>query len=146
MPDCAMGAAPDIEAGLVLRGWKKRSLGGFMDCAGPLWTNKEEGGWAYGILAEERHLNPARLVHGGLLETLMDHALSSIAWKASGRQKCVSLQMDTHFLASAGAGMFIEARGRVVHNTPGTFFMHGMLTVDSRPVMSAQALMKVLTR
>ena len=146
MPDCAMGAAPDIEAGLVLRGWKKRSLGGFMDCAGPLWTNKEEGGWACGMLAAGRHLDPARRGHGGLRETLMDHALSSIAWEASGRQKCVSLQMDTHFLASAGAGMFIEARGRVVHNTPGTFFMHGMLTVDSRPVMSAQALMKVLTR
>lgn len=146
MPDRAMEGLPGTEAGLVLRGWKKRSLGGFMDCAGPLWTNKEEDSWAYGILAGERHLNPARLVHGGLLETLMDHALSSIAWEASGRQKCVSLQMDTHFLASAGAGMFIEARGRVVHNTPGTFFMQGMLTVDSRPVMSAQALMKVLTR
>ena len=146
MPDRAMGALPDIESGLVLRGWKTRSLGGFMDCAGPLWTHKEEDGWAYGILAEERHLNPARLVHGGLLETLMDHALSSMAWEASGRQKCVTLQMDTHFLASASEGMFIEARGRVVHSTPGTFFMQGMLTVDSRPVMSAQALMKVLTR
>lgn len=142
----ATDAVSDIEAALVLRGWKKRSLGGFMDCAGPLWTHKEEGDWAYGILAGERHLNPAGLVHGGLLETLMDHALSSIAWEASGRQKCVTLQMDTHFLASASAGMFIEARGRVVHSTPGTFFMQGMLTVDSRPAMSAQALMKVLTR
>ena len=146
MPNGAMNAVSDIEAGLVLRGWKKRSLGGFMDNAGPLWTHKEEGGWAYGILAEERHLNPAGLVHGGLLETLMDHALSSIAWEASGRQKCVTLQMDTHFLASASAGLFIEARGRVVHSTPGTFFMQGLLTVDKQAVVSAQALMKVLTR
>lgn len=90
-------------------------------------------------------INPARTIHGGLLETLMDHALSSIAWEASGRQKCVSLQMDTHFLAPASRGMFIEARGSVVHRTSSTLFMQGMLTVNGRPVMSAQALMKILS-
>ncbi len=137
-------ARPDTEADLLLRGWKRRSLGGFIDCAGPLWTCKEEAGWAYGILAEDRHLNPARMVHGGLLETLMDHALSSIAWEASGRRKCVTLQMVAHFLAPASKGMFIEARGSVVHANSGTFFMQGMLTVDNRPIMSAQALMKIL--
>lgn len=135
---------PDTEEDLLSRGWKKRSLGGFIDCAGPLWTRKEEGGWAYGILAEDRHLNPARMVHGGLLETLMDHALSSIAWEATGRQKCVTLQMDVHFLASASTSMFIEARGSVRHRTTGTLFMQGMLTVNGRSVMSAQALMKLL--
>lgn len=135
---------PDTEADLLSRGWKKRGLGGFIDCVGPLWTCKEEGGWAYGILAEERHLNPARMVHGGLLETLMDHALSSIAWEATGRQKCVTLQMDAHFLASASKGMFIEVRGSVLHRTSSTLFMQGMLTVRGRSVMSAQALMKVL--
>lgn len=136
--------ASQADADLLSRGWKKRSLGGFIDCAGPLWTCKEESGWAYGILAEDRHLNPVRMVHGGLLETLMDHALSSIAWEASGRRKCVTLQMDMHFLAPAGMGMFIEARGHVIHDTASTFFMQGMLTVGSRPVLSAQALMKIL--
>ena len=134
----------NAEANLLSRGWKKRSLGGFIDCAGPLWTCKEESGWAYGILAEDRHLNSARMVHGGLLGTLMDHALSSIAWEASGRRKCVTLQMDMHFLAPASTGMFIEARGRVIHDTASTLFMQGMLTVESRPVTSAQALMKIL--
>lgn len=145
VPLASPSELPDTEADLLSRGWKKRSLGGFIDCAGPLWTCKEEAGWAYGILAEDRHLNPARMIHGGLLETLMDHALSSIAWEASGRQKCVSLQMDTHFLAPASRGMFIEARGSVVHRTSSTLFMQGMLTVSGRPVMSAQALMKILS-
>lgn len=144
MNEAQTASLAEAEAELLSRGWKKRSLGGFIDCAGPLWTCKEEAGWAYGILAEDRHLNPARMVHGGLLETLMDHALSSIAWEASGRRKCVTLQMAMHFLAPASTGMFIEARGRVIHDTASTLFMQGMLTVDSRPVMSAQALMKIL--
>jgi len=135
---------PELEAALLARGWKMRGLGGFIDCAGPLWTRKEEAGWAYGILAEDRHLNPARMVHGGLLETLIDHAVSAIAWEATGRQKCVTLQMDAHFLAAARKGMFIEARGHVVHRTASTLFMQGMLTVDERPILSAQALMKIM--
>lgn len=131
-----------IEADLTSRGWKKRKIGGFIDCAGPLWTRKEEDSWAYGILAEERHLNPARLVHGGLFETLMDHALSSIAWEACGRRKCVTLQMGSYFIAPASIGAFIEARGNVTHSTSSTFFMQGMLTVNGQPVMSGQAIMK----
>lgn len=137
---------PVTESDLLARGWKKRSLSGFIESVGPLWTCREDEGWAYGILAEERHLNPARMVHGGLLESLMDHALSSIAWEASGRRACVTLQMDAHFLAPARAGMFIEARGRVLHGTASTLFMQGALTVGGQPMMSAQALMKVLPK
>lgn len=143
-PTASTPTQPELEAALLARGWNKRGLGGFIDCAGPLWTCKEEGGWAYGILAEDKHLNPARMVHGGLLETLIDHAVSAIAWEATGRQKCVTLQMDAHFLAAARKGMFIEARGHVVHRTASTLFMQGMLTVDGRPILSAQALMKIL--
>lgn len=139
-------ALASLEAALVSQGWKKRSLSGFMECAGPLWTCKEGESWAYGILAERKHLNPAQLVHGGLLETLMDHALNSIAWEAAGRRLCVTLQMDAHFLASAGHLSFIEARGRVVHATPSTYFLHGQLTVNRQPILSAQALMKVSQR
>jgi uncharacterized protein (TIGR00369 family) len=143
-PAATPATQAELEAALLARGWNKRKLGGFIDCAGPLWTRKEEAGWAYGILAEDRHLNPARMVHGGLLETLMDHAISAIAWEATGRQKCVTLQMDAHFLAAARKDMFIEARGKVVHRTASTLFMQGMLTVDERPIFSAQALMKVM--
>ena len=133
-----------LPGNLIARGWKQRNLGGFIDCAGPLWTCKEDAGWAYGIFAEARHLNRAGLVHGGLLETLMDHAVSSIAWEASRRQPCVTLQMDAHFLAPALEGMFLEARGMLVHRTSGTLFMQGSLTSGGKPLMSAQALMKIV--
>ncbi|WP_298933224.1 PaaI family thioesterase [uncultured Ramlibacter sp.] len=142
--DASVSNSPANEEALLANGWKKRSLGGFIDCAGPLWTRKEDTAWAYAILADDRHLNPAGMVHGGLLETLMDHALSAIAWEASGRLKCVTLQLDAHFLAPATKGMLIEARGSVVHRTASMLFMQGLLSVDGQPVMSAQALMKIV--
>lgn len=65
---------------------------------GPLFTRQEDGGWAYALLPTAAHLNPAGVVHGGLLATLIDHALSAIAGQASGRVPCVTVQLDSHFL------------------------------------------------
>lgn len=75
----------------------------------------------------------------------MDHALSSIAWEASGRRKCVTIQMASQFLAPAANGMFVEARGSVVHATSSMLFMQGTLTVGGNAVMTAQSLMKLVT-
>lgn len=129
---------------LLLGGWKKvQSAGAFMDMAGPLWAKRDEGRWLYGVLAAPCHLNSAGVVHGGLLETLMDHALSAIAWEAVERVPCVTLQLDSHFLSAVRAGEFIEALGQVVHRTASIVFLRGGLRVAEREVMAAQALMKV---
>ena len=51
----------------VHEGWKPRTLPGFMGLVGPLWTKRQGASWNYGIVAEERHTNPAGIVHGGML-------------------------------------------------------------------------------
>lgn len=129
---------------LQQQGWRPRTLPGFAGQVGPLWTRKEASGWAYGILAAPEHLNPAGLVHGGLLMTLLDHALSAIAWEAIGRRTCVTVQMDTQFVSSAGNGQFLEARGRVVRATSSLVFMQGQISVGAAEIIQGSALLKVL--
>ena len=137
-PDPSPVAAPES------LGWKRRIQPGFIGTAGPLWTRKEDEGWAYGLHAQAQHLNAVGVVHGGALCTLMDHAISTVAWEAGGRVPCVTLQLDTHFIAAARAGQLIEARASVRHRTPGLLFMEGRLSVSGTLVMSAQAIMKLL--
>lgn len=132
------------QALLSAAGWRERTLPGFAGLVGPLWTRKEESGWAYGLLPTEAHLNPAGLVHGGLLTTLIDHALSAIAWEASERRACVTVQLDTQFLAAAREGQFLEARGRVVRATGSLVFMQGQVAVDGVEIVTASSLLKVL--
>jgi uncharacterized protein (TIGR00369 family) len=129
---------------LVADGWKQRSLPGFIGAAGPLWTRREGDGWAYGLLPTAAHLNPADVVHGGALVTLVDHAISTVAWEASGRTACVTLQLDTHFIAAVREGQFIEARARVERRTRSLLFMRGGVTLEGEPVLGAQAIMKVV--
>lgn len=125
-------------------GWKpSRSTGAFMALAGPLWARREGEDWAHGVPAAAQHLNPAGLVRGGLLASLMDHALSTIAWEAAERRPCMTLQFDTHFLSPARAGELIEARGRVPRRSANLVFLRGSLRAGERQVLAAQALMKI---
>lgn len=129
---------------LSAAGWRQRTLPGFAGLVGPLWTRKEEQGWAYGLLTTRDHLNPANLVHGGLLTTLIDHALSAIAWEAVERRACVTVQLDTNFLAAAREGQFLEARGRVVKATSSLVFMQGQVSVAGLDVVGASAILKIV--
>ena len=64
-------------------GWRERAASGFIGLTGPLWTRREADGWGYGFVAEARHANPAGIVHGGMLVTLVDHAIATVAWELS---------------------------------------------------------------
>ncbi|NMK45132.1 PaaI family thioesterase [Achromobacter sp. Bel] len=138
-----MRAAPTIES-LIAEGWRQKSLQGFAGLIGPLWARKEGDGWAYGLLAGAAHLNPAGVVHGGLLTALLDHGLSAIAWEAMARRACVTVQLDTHFLMAARAGQFLEVRGRVLRATSCLVFMEGDVGVAGAAVATGVAVLKVI--
>ena len=127
----------------ALDGWKPRPLGGFFGLVGLLWTRKEGDAWAYAVLAEAKHTNPAGIVHGGMLTTLVDHALSAIAWEANERRPCVTVQLDVQFLSAVRPGQLVEARGRIVRQTSSLVFMQGGLSVAGTEVVTASAVLKI---
>ncbi len=129
---------------LSTSGWKPRTLDGFIGSVGPLWTRKENDSWAYGFVSTSQHINPAGIVHGGLLMTLIDHALSAIAWEDAGRRPCVTIQIDVRFLTAVRPQTLIEARGRVVRRTAALSFTDGNLTVGAEVVATASAILKIL--
>jgi|UniRef100_UPI000D3A5A62 uncharacterized protein (TIGR00369 family) len=129
---------------LKAQGWKPRTLPGFAGLIGPLWTRKEGPDWAYGILATPAHTNPAGLVHGGLLMSLIDHAMSTVAWEHLGKVACVTVQMDTRFMGAAQAQQFVEAHASVERATASLVFTRGAIRVDGQDIVTASAVLKVL--
>jgi len=130
---------------LAHHGWKRRELPGFAGLAGPLWTKKENDAWVFAVLAEAKHVNPAGIVHGGMLTTLLDHSLSVIAWEANARKPCVTVSLDVQFFAPARPGDVIEARGRIARQSASLVFTQGALTVNGADIAAATAIMKVLS-
>ena len=125
-------------------GWKKRELEGFFGLVGPMWTRQDDAGWAYAFVAEAKHLNRAGVVHGGMLATLLDHALSAIAWEGAERRPCVTVQLDVQYLAPVRPGQLVEARGRIARRTASLVFLQGNLTVQAEEVATASAILKIL--
>lgn len=127
-------------------GWTQRPLDGFFSLVGPLWTRREGDAWAYGLLADARHGNRAGLVHGGMLMTLIDQAASAVAWEAVDRKRCVTIQLDTHFIAASRPGQFIEARSRVARRTTELVFVQTSLSVQDNEIAVASGIMKVVRK
>jgi acyl-coenzyme A thioesterase PaaI-like protein len=139
-------SAETLIAELEVAGWKRRNAGSFMDMIGPLWARFEEGCWTYGLIAQDHHLNPAKVVHGGLLQSLIDHALSAIAWEAVGRKPCVTVQTDSQFLSAVTTNNFIVAHGMETHRTRNLIFLRGHLEVKDKRVLSAQSIFKIVDK
>lgn len=115
-----------------------------MGCLGPMLTRREPQGWAYGLKLRADHLNQAGVAHGGTLTTLLDQALSAIAWQQSNKQPCVTLQLNTSFLQAARLHQQLIARGSITHTTGALLFMTGTLHADDQLIATAQAIMKRL--
>lgn len=131
-----------MEENLNSLGWKVRNVPGLINRIGPLWARRRGDNWEYGLMLDESHCNSAGLIHGGIVTTLADHALSAIAWEAAERRPCVTIQLGTHFLSPIRAGSFLVAQGSVVQLGRSTLFMEGVLSVDGKKVAVASGVWK----
>ncbi len=130
----------------IPEGWKAMKFPGLLGEIGPLLSKRDGDGWLYALQTDERHANPIGLIHGGTLATLVDHAMSMIAWSAAGRQSVVTVHMDTTFLSAARPGDFLEIAATTRKRTGGMVFMEAIITTDGREIMSAAAVLKIIKK
>lgn len=129
---------------LIDAGWHEHARRGFMGLVGPLWSRREEGRHVFGVRLTCEHVNLAGMIHGGMIASLLDQSVSTAAWEATGRQPCVTVQLDTHFVASVRPGAFIEARSHIVRQTGMLVFVRAELSVAAEIVATGAATIKVM--
>jgi uncharacterized protein (TIGR00369 family) len=130
----------------ALSGWRLLEKHGFPAVMGPLWMREEEGGTAaLGMVLEDGHANGRGVAHGGMLATLIDHALGMTVSRAlGGGVPLATISLDLQFVAAALPGEFLEARGNVIRKTSSLIFIRGGIFVGEREVLSAAGIWKVL--
>jgi uncharacterized protein (TIGR00369 family) len=142
----AIGAAaaarsePSAPAG---HGWRTKVDPGLMGLIGPVWIRGERHARRYGFVVEPRHMNRSGAVHGGMLMAFADEVLGRTSAIASGGRTQATIQLDTHFVAPAREGEFVEAEGRIVRQTRSIMFLDGSLTVGDRVVATAHGVWKL---
>ncbi|MCG8491544.1 MAG: PaaI family thioesterase [Sneathiellales bacterium] len=89
--------------------------------------------------SDRRHLNGVQYVHGGMLMSFMDSALARTVQHNTGK-RCVTIKMNSEFLAPVREGDWIEAHCELVRDTRSIAFVRGILKVGRRNVFKADAL------
>ena len=130
--------------GMAPEKWARREMRGIPASLGALWTSKaEDGSWRYALQLDDSHHNAQGFVHGGVLMSFLDHTLSLLAWEASGRAPCSTVQLDTHFLTALKAPVFIELDARILQRGKSVIFMTGTLRNGDTPVANATGVWRV---
>lgn len=110
-----------------------------------LWTRRDGDGFRYAVQLDERHTNAQGMIHGGVLMTFMDHALSLMVWEAADRAPCSTVHLDSHFLSAVRPPAFVEVDGKILRQGKSLIFARGVLRVEGRDVMEASGVWSVAT-
>ena len=125
--------------------WKELRAGPFIDGIGPLLrTTAQDGERKYGLQTGDRHCNAIGTVHGGLISSLLDHALAIEAWNAANRRATVTLQMDTRFISAVKSGDFLCATINLRQAKKTLLFLDADAMVGSQLAATASAVMKIV--
>ena len=125
-------------------GWTRKAMKGLPGAIDALWTKRDESGFRYAIQLDASHCNAQGMVHGGVLMTFVDHALSLMIWEASCRAMCSTVHLDSHFLKAVRAPAFVELDGKILKQGKNTAFLRGTLRVDGVDVMEATGVWSIV--
>ena len=111
---------------------------------GPVFERGEKGARTFALLIDARHVNMRGVIHGGMLMTFADASLGQAAWDACDHANCVTLNMQTQFLAPAKAGDLVEVTPVLTRRTRSLIFLRGDFTVGGEAIFSASSVWKIL--
>jgi uncharacterized protein (TIGR00369 family) len=122
------------------------SSGGFNLFAGPFWRLSADAdgmGARYAFIVQPKHMNGSGAVHGGLLMTFADVAMSRTARLATGVDGCSTLALTADFVGPGKLGDLIEAAVRVTRRTRTLVFQSADIVANGRTLMVATGLWKI---
>lgn len=122
------------------------SLGGFNKYAGPFYrlsADPDGMGAHYAFIVEPKHMNGAGSVHGGLLMTFADIAMSRTARLGTKVVACNTVSMSADFVGPGRLGDLIVARVRVARRTRTLVFQSAEITAGDRLLLTASGLWKI---
>ncbi len=132
-----------VPAGFVLFTRKDE----FLELIGPLYRKTEPDLPVFGLRADERHINSAGLVHGGVLTAILDVTMGETASAGTARDDFfLTLGLDCQFVAPGRLGDWIEGRAEITRMGKSIAFLSGKLTCEDRVLITGRAIFKPIPR
>jgi uncharacterized protein (TIGR00369 family) len=118
--------------------------GAFIAHNGPLHARLYKGRLQLGFRVEERHTNPLKICHGGMLASFADMLMPCVAMYQTEAERrflpTISLQVD--YLAPAPLGAWVQGEGDVLRSTRNMVFAQGLVRADGQVAMRVSGVFK----
>jgi uncharacterized protein (TIGR00369 family) len=111
---------------------------------GPIFEQGLKGARRFAFIVEDRHVNMRGVIHGGMLMSFADAALGQAAWDVCDHAHCVTLNMQSQFLAPAKAGDLVEVLPELTRRTRSLMFLRGDFTVGGETIFTVASVWKIL--
>ena len=108
----------------------------FTERNGPIYVQRGKNEIAFGFRADDRHLNPREVVHGGWMTSFVDVSMAQGGLYLRGVKGLTpTIHLEADFLAPIRAGQWVEIRPRLTRATNTMNFVDGVATADGEPVL-----------
>jgi uncharacterized protein (TIGR00369 family) len=139
--DVAANATPNIP-----EGFHPVKVGGlFIFHNGPLYGKWTGHRLQLGFRVEERHTNPLKICHGGMLATFADMLIPCASMYQNDMERrflpTISLQID--YMGAAPLGAWIQGEADVLRTTRNMLFGQGLVTADGEPALRVSGIFKM---
>lgn len=120
-------------------------LSNFTERNGPLFQRVRNGKITFAFRADDRHLNPREVVHGGWLSSFVDIGLGQSGIFYMGKKGLSpTIHLEVDFIDPIHPGQWVECRARLVNRTRTMTFVEGVVTADGTPVARCSGIFKIL--
>jgi len=117
---------------------------GYNQYIGPLYHLPEQEGFQrFCFRALDRHMNSVGAVHGGMLMSLADIAMSRAARAGTDAQNSSTVSLSCDFVSPGKLGEVVEARVRVTRRARTTVFLSADIVSDGRVLLVASGIWKI---
>jgi uncharacterized protein (TIGR00369 family) len=126
---------------------EEASTAGFNKYIGPLYRLADAEGGAvkrFAFAVGDKHMNGSGSVHGGMLMSFLDTAMSRTSRLDIGAKSCSTVSLNCDFVGPGKLGDVIEAHVRVTRRTRTMAFVSAELVAGGRTLAVATGLWKIL--
>lgn len=118
----------------------------YEDMIGPFYFRREEDdSYRCAFISENRHLNGAGNLHGGLMMSFADFALFAIA-RDHLDGMAVTVGFNSEFVSAGPAGALIEATGEVTKATRSLLFVRGKIFCGDDTLLTFSGILKKIRK
>ena len=111
---------------------------------GLLFRNKSSTEYEFKSTIKEKHLNAAKITHGGYIAALIDAGAGTSAHRASNNSPCVTISLDLKFIGASRVGDKIIGKTKILKKTNSLIFLKCELFCDKKIIASASGIWKML--